>query len=205
MLLLEGSKLWAYNATSFSWVNRTPIGGDRPIPRARPAVAWHPVRNELFVFGGSDSGTQLSDLWAYDSGARTLPALRWRLPLQASGESLATISSLLSFNVASRAAGVGYAIGSPVGVNGSRLDVWDTVDGSYTALSGASNNAAPVGAPGTLNGTRSSHATIRPLLFGADESLFLRVAPIANAGNRGATNGLVELDAIDATLRYRLP
>jgi len=67
---------WAYDSTADTWTKLKPQG---PSPSARGdhSMAYDPVGRRLIVFGGrSESGTALSDTWAYDPVANNWTELR---------------------------------------------------------------------------------------------------------------------------------
>ena len=56
---------WEWNGAT--WLERTPQGGSSPRARHEHAMAYDPIRQVTYLFGGLDSdGNPLGDLWQWD-------------------------------------------------------------------------------------------------------------------------------------------
>ncbi|MCI4325980.1 MAG: PKD domain-containing protein [Thermoplasmata archaeon] len=62
--------------TNGQWENLTPTGSTQPPARWAALLAWDPVNQEMVLFGGRNSLTELNDTWTYGSAGWTqlLPA-----------------------------------------------------------------------------------------------------------------------------------
>jgi N-acetylneuraminic acid mutarotase len=77
--------LWAYQATTNTWVELTPVGTP-PAGRYRHAAVWDAVSSHLYVFGGWDGSGRRNDLWRYQVGTNSWVELTPAAPLPAGRE-----------------------------------------------------------------------------------------------------------------------
>jgi N-acetylneuraminic acid mutarotase len=67
---------WAYDSGADAWTKLEPRGTS-PSARGDHSIAYDPVSRRVIMFGGrGDTGTVLSDAWAYDPVANTWTELR---------------------------------------------------------------------------------------------------------------------------------
>lgn len=76
--------LWEWNGSS--WADRTPAKGVRPTLRTWPAMAYDARRGVVVMFGGSDGGTPLDELWEWDGDGGFGGAGIWTLVTPGRGD-----------------------------------------------------------------------------------------------------------------------
>jgi hypothetical protein len=59
---------WVYDYNLDTWTEMTPAEG--PQARSYPAMAYHPVSDRVYLYGG-EAGSTLGDTWAYDFEANS--------------------------------------------------------------------------------------------------------------------------------------
>jgi hypothetical protein len=66
---------WEWDGASSTWTDRTPASS--PAPRSRHALAYEPIREKVFMFGGSRDHNHFADAWEWSGAAGTWTQTNW--------------------------------------------------------------------------------------------------------------------------------
>ena len=186
------SESWEWDGATGGWTDRTLPGAP-----AGPAPLLYDARRGVLVLpvldpGSSDRGST----YERESAGRQRPVLRWDVPWSASR---AAVTEITGVSATIQAGGQGWDRGTPsLLVQGVRLLGWDPALGAFRSAA----TSPGLGSPLLYDVTDPSQ--LSRLLAGPGDTLSLLVEP-TEASGPGTSDGVLEPDYLELSIRYRRP